>query len=118
MAKTLLRRAAFDRNRDFVAARDLTFSGKALGSGQPFDKRIVTVRKLRQLYEARFLDMRDTTDPVDQALAEADAQQPRRMAEALTDAELRGLLEEAGQIVRYTTPRPRLIEYAREAGLL
>lgn len=55
MAKGAFAREQFDRNRAFVVTREFTVSGCVLGPGEPFNKGLVTDRRLRQLYEQRFL---------------------------------------------------------------
>lgn len=54
MAKTPSRprtRPSFDPSRAFVALRSLPVSGVKFGPGQSFDKSLVTIRKLRQLFD-------------------------------------------------------------------
>jgi hypothetical protein len=49
-------REDFDRNRDFVVARDFTFAGQRFVSGSKvIDKNLFTLRRLRQLYDMRNL---------------------------------------------------------------
>ena len=47
----------FDRDRNFLVTRSVVVSGKKFGPGDQFDKTLVTTRRLRQLYEHRFLKM-------------------------------------------------------------
>jgi len=44
-------REEFDRDRDFVVTREVQASGHQFFPGQPFDKSLVSDRKLRLLYE-------------------------------------------------------------------
>jgi len=44
-------REEFDRDRDFVVTREVQASGHQFFPGQPFDKSLVTERRLRLLYE-------------------------------------------------------------------
>jgi hypothetical protein len=54
---TLPRFEQFDRDRNFIVTRAVIVSGKKFGPGDPFDKTLVTTRRLRQLYEHRVLKM-------------------------------------------------------------
>lgn len=47
------RREVFDRDRNFVTTRPLPVSGRSFGPNEPFDKTLVTTRRLRQLYDQR-----------------------------------------------------------------
>lgn len=49
------RRIEFERGRDFTVAKPLTCKGREFAIGDPFDKTLVTTRRLRQLYDARLL---------------------------------------------------------------
>jgi len=51
------KREAFDAGRDFVVTRVMLVSGLKFLPGHPFDKKLVTTRRLRQLFEQRCLDM-------------------------------------------------------------
>lgn len=62
MAKGAFARAEFDRNRVFVVAREFTVSGCVLGPGELFNKGLVTDRRLRQLYDQRFLKFGEGSD--------------------------------------------------------
>ena len=58
-------REAFDRDMDFEAVKAFKFDGKAFIPGQSFDKTQVTTRRLRQLYDNRYLRMVEPAgDPV------------------------------------------------------
>lgn len=45
----------FDRDRDFVARRHFRCSGWIFCPGDPFDKTLVSTRRLRQLFGARLI---------------------------------------------------------------
>ena len=45
----------FDRDDNFIVARPFQFSGRVLERGKVFDKTLANTRRLRQLYEQRFL---------------------------------------------------------------
>lgn len=62
MAKAAFAREPFDRNRAFIVAREFIVSGCVLGPGEPFNKGLVTDRRLKQLYEQRFLKLGEGTD--------------------------------------------------------
>lgn len=50
-------REEFDRTRVFVNVKTFTFSGERYVEGSEFDKDKASTRRLRQLYESRFLRM-------------------------------------------------------------
>lgn len=52
MARTQWRNK-FDRERDFVVRKALTLGGVKHAPGEPFDKSLVTTRRLRQLFDSR-----------------------------------------------------------------
>ncbi len=49
--------AEFNRNNDFVVGKRLLVSSRLFETGQPFDKTLVSTRRLRQLYDAKYLQM-------------------------------------------------------------
>lgn len=49
-------REDFDRERSFVAKRSFVFAGQGYVPGQSIDKTQFTVRRLRQLYDQRYID--------------------------------------------------------------
>ena len=55
MAKPLIWLKRFDREMDFVVSRPIRFAGRAFVRGEMFDKTLANTRKLRQLYDQRFL---------------------------------------------------------------
>lgn len=48
-------REEFDPSQNFFTVRAITFQGRSYGPGQPFPKHLVEPRRLRQLYETRYL---------------------------------------------------------------
>ncbi len=54
-------REKFDPSRNFVVARAFLFSGRAYLAGASFDKTGIADRRLRLLYEQRYLKMADTS---------------------------------------------------------
>ena len=60
MAKASIWLKVFDRERDFVAGKPMRVSGRDFLPGDPFDKSLVSTRRLRQLYEQRKVRMVET----------------------------------------------------------
>jgi len=54
-----LRPEPFDRNRTFIVRRKLTVQGKEFPCGSQLDTEYFTTRRLKQLYEQRFVTMAD-----------------------------------------------------------
>ena len=50
-------RTKFDSAAEFVVVRNFLFNGTGFVAGQAFDKTKISVRRLRQLYESRYLSM-------------------------------------------------------------
>lgn len=50
-------RPEFDRDCNFITVKPMRFSGVDYSPGQPFDKTQTTTRRLRQLYDTRYLRM-------------------------------------------------------------
>jgi hypothetical protein len=48
-------REPFDPTCNFIVVKPLRYAGVVYGPGQPFDKRITDPRRLRQLYDGRYL---------------------------------------------------------------
>lgn len=65
MARSRFFREDFDRERNFVCFRPFVFMGQAYIPGQSIDKTLFTVRRLRLLYDGRFLEYGPTvvTEP-------------------------------------------------------
>lgn len=55
MAHSNLRRPEFDPRCEFVTLRELKVSGVTVPAGEPFDKTLVDLRRLKLLYEGRSL---------------------------------------------------------------
>ena len=49
------RQPEFSRDRDFLVARAIKAQGRSFNPDEPFDKTLVTTRRLRQLFEQRFI---------------------------------------------------------------
>lgn len=54
---SLKSRDRFDREREFINLKTYKYNGKDQQAGQVFDKSQATTRRLRQLYEARYIRM-------------------------------------------------------------
>lgn len=54
-------REEFDRGRNFVVARSFTFNAQGFVPGQPIDKTLFSLRRLRQLYDKRDIAFDDGT---------------------------------------------------------
>jgi len=99
-------REQFDRERDFLAVRPIATGGKTFGAGEPFDKELVSVRRLRQMYEQRTLRM----VPI---VVEGSPDKPRAPSLSnLNDRDLRAWLEKRGVIPRRSATRQKLLELA------
>lgn len=48
-------REDFDRDRNFVVARAFKYAAQGFVPGQAVDKALFTVRRLRQLYDQRYI---------------------------------------------------------------
>ncbi len=62
MAEKAFPRDKFDARGEFVIQRPMSWSGRELTPGSLFDKTLVTIRKLRQLYENRYLRIATAED--------------------------------------------------------
>jgi hypothetical protein len=56
-------REDFDRRREFVVTREFTFAGQRLLVGQRVNKATFTDRRLRQLYDLRYLQFDTVARP-------------------------------------------------------
>ena len=104
MATTNLRRDAFDRDREFVVGKSLTLRGRPFGPGDAFDKTLVSTRRLRQLYDSRYLKMSDAQT------ATISAVDP----DAMSDNQLILYLEDNGVVPRFGASRTWLVRKVRE----
>lgn len=96
------RRDSFDSNRTFTVTRPVTLSGKKFREHDPFDKAIVSLRRLRLLYEQRVLQMADAGPAAPQTVDPAQ----------MSDHQLTLLLEDNGTVIRPNATRQWLIERA------
>jgi hypothetical protein len=100
-------REQFDPKRGFLTVRPILFNGKTIGPGQPFDVTLVNVRRLRQLYDQRYVKMA----PVAAGSLRRFRPRPQTSPE-LSDAQLRAKLEAHGVVPRRGAPRAKLLELA------
>lgn len=56
-------RDKFDGAREFVVMKPFVCSGQDIAAGQRFDKSLVSPRKLRQLYDQRYLRHAPVEEP-------------------------------------------------------
>ena len=103
-----LRREKFDRERSFFVVKpSMTFDGKSFVHGDDFDKSLVGDRRLRQLYDTRFLGMRPVGTNLD------DKPKPI-ILEKLSLKQLTLLLEDNGVTPRVGATRKQLEARARK----
>ena len=57
------RRDKFDPEADFFCVKDFKCCGKEFKAKRPFDKALVDLRKLRQMYDARWIFQGETNLP-------------------------------------------------------
>ncbi len=53
--RNILTRPEFDQHGEFVCVRNFMHGGRQCCAGEPFDKTTVAARRLRQLYETRYI---------------------------------------------------------------
>lgn len=99
--RTNLRRTdEFDRGRDFVVVRNLTVDGRAFSPGERFDQTLVTVRRLRQMYDLHMIDITQAA--------------PVSTLESLSNEELATRLADNNVIARPNASREWLLRKVRE----
>jgi hypothetical protein len=103
---TIMRlREPFSRDRSFIVVKPMKLNGSSLPISSPFDKTAVNTRKLRQLYDQRYITM--TADaPQLKVVAPADP-------EKMSNNQLTLLLEDNGIIIRPNPTRVWLINRAK-----
>lgn len=112
MATTLSRQDEFDRGRDFVVVKNVIVNGKAYAPGDKFDTTQVTVRRLRQMYESRMIDIPHIGQPVKPT---PEPQAAGDGLDLLTDEELGARLNSKGVVPRPNASREWLLRKVREA---
>lgn len=95
-------REPFNPERSFVLTRPLTINGKAFALHEPFDKTLVTARRLRQMYDSRRLAISPE--------APVKKEPPGINLDKMSDEQLTLLLEDNGIIVRPNASRKWLME--------
>lgn len=112
MATTSSRwREKFDPERTFVALRTFDFAEHHLVPGQTFPREATTTRKLRQLYEARYLDM--TAAPKHSKILDYLNGINTELSLMSID-ELKAWLTARGVVSRYGASRVQLLERAEK----
>ena len=103
-----LKREEFDAGRDFVVTErsDLTISGTKFLPRQPFDKTLVSTRRLRQLFEQRRLEMLPGPG------AETPLTPSRPDFAVLPEEAIKDWLKVHGVVPRFGWERDRLVEAA------
>ena len=110
MAKNPNAREPFDPGRSFVVVRvTAPVQGKKFGPKQPFDKTLVSTRRLRQMYDLRMVDM----IPPARAII-APPPPPPPTLESFSDDELREWLQAREIIPRRKATREKLLELAHQ----
>jgi hypothetical protein len=107
MASSLRQGDEFDRGRGFVATKPFRFDGRDYVPGDFFDPTgIITTRRLRQMYDARMIDV-----------APPSANPPAPLPEALgqlSDEDLVARLASKGIVPRPNASREWLLRKVRE----
>jgi hypothetical protein len=106
-------REPFDRNRVFLAVRDISVGGKKFAGNEKFDVTLVPTRRLRQMYECRMLKMDESVDAEVTTISDknlAVSTQPN--FKELSNAGLRQWLRNQGVGTSIRSPHARLVEQA------
>lgn len=99
-------REEFDRNRSFMVVKMFPYEGKQQLPGAQFDTGAVNTRRLRQLYDARYIRM---AGPADELLI-LDPSKPRMPNFALMpEPDLRAWLRDNGAPPNPRATHPRLV---------
>ena len=102
------KREEFDAGRNFIVTEraPVTISGVKFLPNQPFDKKLVTTRRLRQLFEQRRLEMLPGIG------AETPLTPTKPDFAALPEEAIKDWLKVHGVIPRFGWERDRLVEAA------
>jgi hypothetical protein len=65
------RRPEFDPAADYITVKPMLLGGDAIAVNSPFDKARVPLRRLRQLYDGRYLRMVEVEKPLEVAPKES-----------------------------------------------
>lgn len=104
MASTHLRREPFDRDASFVVAKALTIRGLPLAPGEAFSNDLVNPRRLRQLYDTRYIRVGEGKAPPPMPAIDPDS---------MSDNQLILYLEDNGVVPRFGAKRAWLLEKVR-----
>lgn len=86
-------REPFDPARTYTVVRDCTIATTQFRTGDVFDNRIVPIRKLRQLYDARWLRMEEYDYQKEEVAQAAEAQKVAPVKPEFDTLSLNGLRE-------------------------
>lgn len=101
-----LRLDKFDESRTFIVRKNVRVSGHDFVPGEQFDKALVTVRRLRQMYEQRIVIM------ADEELVKTLARRRRPVFSNLPIEALRDWLRQHGVIARHNQNHAALVQRA------
>lgn len=100
----------FDRDRDFVVMRPLLAQGTQFQPGDLFDNSAVTTRRLRQLWEQRFLRMLPPEERKQPLSSSGDSEILRASyLDGLSENQLRDWIRLRGRHPRRGMDRKRLL---------
>lgn len=125
MARANLRREdEFDRGREFITVRNFVCGGKTFHPGEPFDQTLVTVRRLRQMFDSHMIDIPKIasaeraavthTISVDHGNTAVEPQQPGDDEAPMTNEELVARLLDNDVVPRPNASREWLLRKVRE----
>lgn len=100
-----LRREPFDRDREFTVTKGFTLHGRDFGPGDPFNKYLVTTRRLRQMFDSRLIKMNGVAVVVTL---------PKFDPDKMSDTQLTLYLEDHGVVPRFGAGRDWLLKKVRE----
>jgi hypothetical protein len=101
------RKEQFDPDREFVATAFRKVGGRDLRPGQPFNKTLVSTRRLRQMYDSGYIKMAPPT-------ADPEVVPGRPNFHALPEGAIRDWLRSHGVAVRHGTPADKVAERASQ----
>lgn len=105
-------REKFDPDRQFRAIRGFPFLDATYGPGDIFPREVTTTRKLRQLYEARYLVMDPLSVKPNQSILDYLNDHGGTELSLMSIDELKAWLVEHGVVPRYGASRVQLLERA------
>lgn len=116
---TITQREKFDSGREFAVVKQFRCDGVDFAAGQDFTKHIVNLRKLRQLFDQKFLAMLPETDMFSDDAVETLLHQPKRAGvpdfTVMGIDQLREHLRGKGIVPRHGWDRGKLLAKIAEA---